>query len=318
MHLNKLALFLTFITIIFGVILSCDSSIIPVNEMEEDTTSSNSDNSGSGESGSNGTSVTKYTVTYDGNGGTWSDGSTTNAVTVYDGSAYNAAGSDNLTYDSSHVFLGWSTDGSETVSYATGSSITLTENLTLYAVWEEYRTYGTTDDIDVYDVCLFSQENHDKAFSISFNIKEIADTQPGTLATIVTNMNETGSPYSGFVFRVENNNTTSAVGRPITMTVNGDSQNSATTVFSTKDDAVGKSIVIKREADSDIIYVSIDGGSTFPYSFDYSTYSKYHNYKLLIGGTYKSNGTDFQRPCLCTLSNVKVIFDGNTVSTVSN
>ncbi len=129
MNLRKLTLFIACIAIILGVILSCDNSVIPLNELKEDTSSSNS---GGGSGG--GTSVTTYTVTYDGNGGTWSDGSTTNAVTVYSGSAYNAAENETLS-NGVLTFMGWSTDGSTSVTYAAGTKITLSSNLTLYAVW---------------------------------------------------------------------------------------------------------------------------------------------------------------------------------------
>jgi uncharacterized repeat protein (TIGR02543 family) len=76
--------------------------------------------------------VTTYTVTYNANGGS---GTAPSVQTVNAGSSVTVAGQGSLTY-SGKTFSGWNTSSSGTgTAYTAGASLTVNENITLYAQW---------------------------------------------------------------------------------------------------------------------------------------------------------------------------------------
>lgn len=75
-------------------------------------------------------STAKYTVTYDGNGGT---GSVTDSE-KYGKGAFATVKANDFTKDNM-VFLGWSTTASGSVAYYANSKLEITGNMTLYAIW---------------------------------------------------------------------------------------------------------------------------------------------------------------------------------------
>ena len=78
--------------------------------------------------------LTEYTLTYDANGGTGAPAATTQKTTT--GEAVFSISAIEPQYDD-HIFLGWSTTPDGAAEYGKGllSSITITEDTTLYAVW---------------------------------------------------------------------------------------------------------------------------------------------------------------------------------------
>ena len=114
---------------------------------------------------------------------------------------------------SGYSFLGWYTkkEGGEKIENST--KVTTTNDQILYARWElsseiaylydgDYEFDGT-NYIDT-GVKLFSQENIEKDFEISFEIKERISTN--SFATMMSIMDETGSPWPGMVYRVKDSN----------------------------------------------------------------------------------------------------------------
>ena len=81
-------------------------------------------------------SITTYTVTFKANGGSGSMAAQTvkeSLATPLNANQFTRSG---------YAFQGWATSaGSSTVAYADKASVTLTNNLTLYAVWKEATTY---------------------------------------------------------------------------------------------------------------------------------------------------------------------------------
>lgn len=94
-------------------------------------------------------STAKYTVTYDGNGGT---GSVTDSE-AYGKGAYASVKANSFNAPSGQVFLGWSTTASGSVAYYANSKLEITGNMELYAIWGDKDStvtltynanYGTT------------------------------------------------------------------------------------------------------------------------------------------------------------------------------
>ncbi|MBO7202211.1 MAG: InlB B-repeat-containing protein, partial [Paludibacteraceae bacterium] len=82
---------------------------------------------------------TSYTITFNANGGSGTMANQTvyeNMATTINANAFTRSG---------YAFQGWATSsGSSTVTYTNKASITLTKNITLYAVWKEAQTYTVT------------------------------------------------------------------------------------------------------------------------------------------------------------------------------
>ena len=90
----------------------------------------------------------EYTITYEGNGGTWSDGSTaSSAVKNYKEDATILSTTPSR---EGYSFLGWSEkSGATSATYSAGDAYTKDENITLYAVWEEKETPKTVEKVSL-------------------------------------------------------------------------------------------------------------------------------------------------------------------------
>lgn len=114
---------------------------------------------------------------------------------------------------SGYSFLGWYTkkEGGQRIDSST--TVTITNDQILYARWESNSELVYSYDGDyVFDgsnyidtgVKLFSQENVEKDFEITFEIKKRVSTS--SFATMMSAMDETGSPWPGIVYRVKDSN----------------------------------------------------------------------------------------------------------------
>jgi len=123
------------------------------------------------------------TVTFDGNGGTYNSASTY-TQTVPSGVASNLD-ENNFTRDG-FAFNGWNneSDGTGIISYTDGESITITEDLTLYAQWVQLYTATVADNI----------ENGTVGIEDGSGIPVSLSVPAGTEITL------TNTPYSGYIF----------------------------------------------------------------------------------------------------------------------
>lgn len=150
-----------------------------------------------------------YNVRFNANGGT---GTMDNQEHIYE--ARQNLSPNSFTREG-YMFCGWNTkaDGSGTYYKDNRSVKNLTniENdvVNLYAIWakKEYEYTGEYDfdginyiDTDMY---LFSEGTLDKDFDISFEIVNRVST--GGQATMMSAMDESGSPWPGVVYRVQSN-----------------------------------------------------------------------------------------------------------------
>jgi uncharacterized protein (TIGR02145 family)/uncharacterized repeat protein (TIGR02543 family) len=160
----------------------------------------NTGSSGSGSNYSAGSSftptanITLYarwssTVTYNINGGS---GSTPSSQTVSDGSSVSLAYGGNFSR-SGYTFAGWSTNSSGTgTNYSSGSSLTPSGNVTLYARWTSTITYnlnggsGTTP----------SSQSVDAGNCVAINSGSNFSRSGYTFAGWNTNSSGTGNDYS--------------------------------------------------------------------------------------------------------------------------
>jgi len=86
-------------------------------------------------------SINSYTLTLNANGGTFSSGSTTNAITQTYGTIVTLPVESASPTRNGYSFLGWATtSNATTATYAAGDSYTITANRTLHAVWQSTST----------------------------------------------------------------------------------------------------------------------------------------------------------------------------------
>ncbi len=97
--------------------------------------------------------ITKYTITYDENGGT---GAPESQIKTY---GTNLVLSDIIPEREGYNFLGWSTTSDGEVEYNPGDTYTKNEIVTLYAVWKEI-TYSVTYQFDGGTIGPQTQEKH--------------------------------------------------------------------------------------------------------------------------------------------------------------
>ncbi len=160
-------------------------------------------------------SNTTHTITFLANAptGTTATGTMTNQ-TVSEGVA--TALTTNAYAVNGYTFRGWNTaaDGSGT-DYADKEPVTLTSDLTLYAKWLDNslitkhaltfnfgnESFDSTNYINT-DIGLFGSVLNNKDFELSFSIaNSVYTTQSGNFNNIANSMDESGSPYPGFVVR---------------------------------------------------------------------------------------------------------------------
>ena len=177
-------------------------------------------------------------------------------------------------------------------------NLTTVENdiLDLYAVWYplEYNYEGEyefdgTNYINT-GVYLFSDQTKDKDFDISFEIVNRIST--GNQATIMSAMDETGSPWPGVVYRIK-----SSSFDEVSANVNG--SNKIEKDYSAN--GINKVLLKKRNG---ILYVSFNDGED-EQLLDMTSLNKDFDVPLTFGCSLRGNGTP-QRYFKGTLKNMHV------------
>ena len=155
-------------------------------------------------------------------------------------------------------------------------------------IWDDGTTIDYTNgkyiDTGIY---LFSEENKNKDFEISFTIDSVNNYT--NQATIINSMYET-SPWPGFVFRINTAN------NAFELRGGYNGNKSWYPVYTSK------YIVLKRENNK--LYYSVDGGDLIE-TVDYSNYSENFDIPVTIGASLTSTGTP-QRYFNGTLSNISI------------
>jgi len=250
------------------------------------------------------TEAQPYTIIFDANGGT---GTMDNQQMLPDDIGVNLRA--NTFTNEGLVFGKWNTqqDGSGD-SYLDGQSV---KNLagsggeiTLYAIWAEQAYTHTAQrtftkpasgfDYDDVGMRLFSAENINKDFEIRFDIDESISS--AGQATILTAMDESGSPWPGIVFRLANS------GGNFEIVATGDSKK-VTRTF--KIGSV-KSVVIKRikNGENQEIHICVNNGTCT--KVNDINISEPFDARTAFGVSL--NGSDNpQRQFVGTLSNMSVI-----------
>lgn len=140
------------------------------------------------------TVLTERTITFNGNGGTYNEGDIY-TQTVYDGIAANLD-ANKFTKEGS-AFIGWSTTTNGEVEYADGASITVNDDLTLYAQWATSYTAMVDDQI--------------VGGTVKVNDEDIVEVAAGTEMTL-TYTAEQGYAFRGWnVYKDEDETTTVTV-----------------------------------------------------------------------------------------------------------
>ncbi|MDF9825870.1 putative repeat protein (TIGR02543 family) [Breznakia sp. PF5-3] len=80
--------------------------------------------------------ITTYTITYDGNENTKGTAPVDSASPYDEGASVKVLGKSDLEKEG-YTFKGWSTTAKGSVEYEEGDTLTITSNMTLYAIWEE-------------------------------------------------------------------------------------------------------------------------------------------------------------------------------------
>lgn len=142
---------------------------------------------------------------------------------------------------------------------------------------EEQVSFDGTSYLDT-GVALFSEENAYKDFIVKFTIDEIGDEQVA-LATIFTDMDESGAPYPGALFRYNASR--------VRAIANSNEQTTEKNLNTTTGD-----YVLKRE--TGVVSYSTDGGETFTFLNDYNDFSHHFNITATFGGAKDGNGNPFR------------------------
>lgn len=211
-------------------------------------------------------------------------------------------------------FVGWATNGNGTgTRYSDEDSITLTENITLYAQWLSIpKTIYTANSItfdgkytSIVDtgVYLFSQQNIHKNFEIYFEIDNIGTNT--NQATLLNSKDESGAPYPGFVFRIDQSK----------LMLKADSTANNTNRDDRALNSVQKIRIIRI---NDITYYSIND-EDYTVLMDFSNIVRTFNAPVAIGGIIRPNASR-ERGFKGTLSNivVKFIDDSATLEDYQN
>lgn len=193
----------------------------------------------------------------------------------------------------------------------------VTSDITLYAQWTEYDYFisraefdGTVENVIDTGITLYSAENVNRNFRIKFTIDsydnsyDTGSINKAVAPTILSSMDESGSPWPGFVYRVQG--------------VSGSNKyyfqinDSHVTNYSTSYNLVsGIDVEIVRE--NGIMYTKVNDT---PYTkiLTYGDNIDTFDIPLTIGGNINANG-DYDRTFKGVLSNVSVEFyEGSIVN----
>ena len=217
-------------------------------------------------------------------------------------------------------FVGWYNNPEFTGDKITELS-NVSSNIILYANWSLYDYYkssltlGTKDDVDNTGIMLYSQENVNKNVRIMFtvddyndNYEDVANIDSKNGPTILSSMNEAGSPWPGFVFRIVANK-----GIPcFSIKINDSHVKSYTGYYNL---SKGTKVEIVREDGG--IYIKINS-NVYTKIFTYSNSIDTFNVPITIGGNINEKG-QYDRFFDGSLSNVVVDFyEGNIVNEAIN
>ena len=217
-------------------------------------------------------------------------------------------------------FGGWY-DNDEFEGDAITSLSGVTSDITLYASWLEVDYYindaefnGNVSSVINTGVSLYSEENVNKNFRIAFTINSY-DSSYDTASninssrppTIVSSMDESGSPWPGFVFRVVPNKGVSYYSIKINNT-------NITSYLGYFNLASGIDVEIVREDGA--MYVKVNS-NIYTKVFEYTEPIDTFDVPVTIGGNINSNGA-YDRVFNGELSNVTVDFyEGSIVNNYS-
>ena len=194
-----------------------------------------------------------------------------------------------------------------------GGGMAESDNLVFFKGYQYNGDYvfNGTNYIDT-GVYLFSQENYQRNFYISIDIKQNVSTE--TQATLIGSKYEADTTnYPGFVFRITsissyelsaNVSSTNKISLPPRGEVLG-------TIDSTKK--------VRLLRINNILYYSINNNS-FAKALDYTGFNLFFNQSLTIGATFKGDGKTLQRFFKGKMSNIIVTFldDKATLSNFTN
>ena len=183
-----------------------------------------------------------------------------------------------------YEFLGWSLHKSGFIDYEPESSYSGSSVL-LYAVWEidsyEHEGEMEFDGTNVVDtnVRLFSEENANKNFEISFHIHGIENSNIFQ-ASFVSCKNETTNPQYGITLRLTNSGSTFKYN--LTATIGNGSNISKTYSISPGGDK------LKLVRLNGLLYLCINDGA-LEYIADYSDFTRYFDLPVTIGSSIGSD-----------------------------
>lgn len=189
-----------------------------------------------------------------------------------------------------------------------------------YYAWKRVdEDFNGESDIRAIDIPLFSQENWFKEFEVSFNIESINISQPsGDKATFVACMDESGTPWTGFMLRIDgvsNKQITSGTYPVwgINTGLNRDTSNQQIKTTTPYISAIeGHKITFKRTYTDSVLKVGFYIDDVLIGENDYTNSTYYTDAKLTFGA--ELDGSDnARRFCKCKLSHIKVVFDGTII-----
>ena len=202
-----------------------------------------------------------------------------------------------------------------------GEAITIlehvTSDITLYASWLQYDYFikrkefdGTVGNIIDTGIALYSAENVNKNFRIKFTIDSFDSSYPNAnisktaAPTIISSMDESGSPWPGFVYRLYTNGGATKYNVKI-----NDSHVTSFEKFYTLNSGIDVEIV--RENGE--MYTKINSDS-YTKVLTYNNNIDTFNVPLTIGGNINEYGA-YDRLFKGVLSNVSVEFyEGNIIN----
>lgn len=243
-----------------------------------------------------------YTLTFDSKGG-----SSIASMNIPSGDFANKP--DDPTRDM-YEFLGWYKE-SELINTFDFSTERIESDLTLYAKWSRTKyvyngelTFNGTSDYLNTEVYLFSQENANRNFEISFNIDEYSSDN-SNLKTIFCSINESSSPYAGIVYRY--NYDASKVQLECNYKTVAEKQNNYN---------IGNVKRMSIIRINNIVYCSINDG-IYNKMIDFSGFNKYFNVPVTFGSTANASGGHY-RFFKGKISNILVKIDDNIIKSDYN
>lgn len=238
----------------------------------------------------------KYNICFNSNGG---EGNMEEQEISY-GMSVNL--NENTFNKENRTFVGWNTEsdgsGKDYKNKELVKNLTKTPNekINLYAMWaeeyfyDEYEEFNGSNYIDT-NIYLFNELNINKDFQVSFEIANRNST--GGQATIMSSMDETGSPWPGITYRITNQTQEEIVANVTT-------SNKIQTKYNRND--INK-IKIKRR--NGILYLSIND-EEYTQVLNMTTLSTTFDVPLTFGSSLNSSGEP-QRYFKGIVENMEVI-----------